>query len=69
MKLSKDSRFSWPFVILVAYLAAAVFVFDLLWRTVDVPFMTFATMFGVGFAVSTAVLVAAIWLATRKGNA
>ena len=61
----RDGRFSWPFVAVVAYLAIALFLFDLMWRTSKTPFMEFLMMSGAAFAVSLAALAFAIRFASR----
>jgi len=52
-----DGRFAWPFVVTVAYLAAAVFLFDLAWRVMKMPIDELLIAASVAFAVSSAALL------------
>ena len=61
----RDGRFAWPFVALVAYLAIALFLFDLMWRISKTPFVQFLMISGAAFAVSLVALLFAIRLASR----
>ncbi|MEQ1865515.1 MAG: hypothetical protein ABL996_12815 [Micropepsaceae bacterium] len=61
----RDGRFAWPFVAVVAYLAIALFLFDLMWRTSKTPFVEFLMISAAAFAVSLGALVFAIRFASR----
>jgi predicted lysophospholipase L1 biosynthesis ABC-type transport system permease subunit len=61
----RDGRFSWPFVAMVAYLAIALFLFDLMWRISKTPFAQFLMISGAAFAVTLLVLLFAIRFASR----
>ena len=62
-------RFAWPLVIGIAYVAASWIVIDYFWRTVVLPFESFALytvfFFGTGAAL-LAVLVAVTSQKSRK---
>ena len=64
--LWKSGRFSWPFVVVVAYLAFAVFLFDLMWRVTKWPFAEFVEASAAAFAVSSVLLSVAIKVASRS---
>ncbi len=58
--LWRDGRLKWPFVAVVAYLAVAIFLFDLAWRVTKMPIGDLLVMAAVAFAVASVVLVLAI---------
>jgi hypothetical protein len=65
----RDGRFAWPFVAVVAYLAIALFLFDLMWRISKTPFAQFLMISGATFAVSLVALLFVIRLASRPAAA
>jgi hypothetical protein len=60
-----DGRFTWPFVVTVAYFAAAVFLFDLAWRVMKMPIDELLIAASVAFAVSFAALLLAFRMFSR----
>jgi hypothetical protein len=60
-----DGRFTWPFVVTVAYFAAAVFLFDLAWRVMKMPIDELLIAASVAFAVSFAGLLLAFRMFSR----
>lgn len=67
--LWRDGRLSWPFVVTVAYFAAALFLFDLAWRLLKMPIDDLLIFAGVAFAVSFALLMLAFRLFSRPDQA
>lgn len=61
-----DGRFAWPFVVTVAYFAAAVFLFDLAWRVMKMPIDELLIAASVVFAVSFAGLLLAFRMFSRS---
>ena len=61
----KDGRLAWPFVVVAAYLATALFLFDLIWRIAKLPIEEFLAVSAAVLAVSSIGLVLAIVLASR----
>ena len=61
-----DGRFAWPFVVTVAYFAAAVFLFDLAWRVMKMPIDELLMAASVAFAVSFAGLLLAFRMFSRR---
>lgn len=60
-----DGRFAWPFVVTIAYFAAAVFLFDLAWRVMKMPIDELLMAASVVFAVSFAGLLLAFRMFSR----
>ena len=60
-----DGRFSWAFVVIVAYLSAALIVIDYLWRVVVVEFDTFL-LYALSVTVSLFALIVVLMLQYRK---
>jgi hypothetical protein len=60
-----DGRFTWPFVVTVAYFAAAVFLFDLAWRVMKMPIDELLMAASVAFALSFAGLLLAFRMFSR----
>lgn len=51
-RLWRDGRLAWPFVVTVAFLAAAWFLFDLAWRVMKMPIDQLLVASAAVFAVS-----------------
>lgn len=56
----RDGRLAWPFVVVVAYLAAAIFLFDLAWRVTKMPIEDLLAVAAVAFAIASILLGLAI---------
>jgi len=52
-----EGRFSWPFVVAVLYMAIFLLVADYLWRTLSLPFETFAILAFIVFTVGAVVII------------
>lgn len=63
----KAERFSWPFVLSVAYAALALFVIDWAWRTIEVPAGAFAASAIAFFAMGAVGLAVSFRAARRPG--
>lgn len=61
-----DGRFTWPFVVTIAYIAAAVYLFDLAWRVMKMPIDELLIAASVIFAVSFAGLLLAFRVFSRR---
>lgn len=64
--LWREGRFSWPFVLTIAYLAAAVFLFDLAWRTAKMPIEELLSLSLMVFALSAIALILVFRIIARR---
>jgi hypothetical protein len=62
----RNGRFSWPFVVLVVYVALSLYAFDFAWRVVETPFLPILAKFLVGFSIGLVVLLIVSRLASRR---
>ena len=62
-------RLSWPFVICIAYLTAAIIGFDYVWRVVVIPFDTLLLSAALKLGTLTIVLIGLYgWWQRRNGT-
>jgi hypothetical protein len=64
----RDGRLSWPFVILVAYFALALFALDLAWRLFKMPIDELLMYASAVFVVSFALLLLAFRMFRAKAK-
>jgi len=52
-----EGRFAWPLVVTVLYVATFVLVADYLWRTLSLPFETFAALALIAFTLVAVLII------------